>query len=170
MRKLRKTKKHCRRNKRHSHRRHGGNLEQSLSQGQQFLNFHEGQHGGCGLHPAPLSSITDSALPSDMVGAAGLNGLHQAFGDIKGMSDQTGGKRHRHGKKYCNKSHKRGKKVKGGRRHRSKHRKHRGGMMEYAPFPSKGMLLNSTEYAQAGLNPQWSTDVAFDMAQNRSSF
>jgi len=62
--------------------------------------------------------------------------------------------------------------MKGGRRHSKKHcsrkrRRHRGGMSE---FPSKGMLLNSSEYAQAGLNPQWSTDVAFDAAQAREQF
>ena len=44
----------------------------------------------------------------------------------------------------------------------------RGGSMGYAPFPNKGMLLDSQrEYTQAGLNPQWKTDVAFDLAAER---
>jgi hypothetical protein len=32
------------------------------------------------------------------------------------------------------------------------------------------MLLSSpTQYAQAGLNPQWKTDVAFDLSKVRDS-
>ena len=43
----------------------------------------------------------------------------------------------------------------------------RGGM---APFPSKGMLLNSSmDYAKAGLNPEWKTDVAFTDAKIRNT-
>lgn len=53
---------------------------------------------------------------------------------------------------------------KGGRNRR------RGGALGYAPFPSAGMLLNSQkEYAQAGLNPEWKTDVAFTDAKIRNS-
>ena len=67
------------------------------------------------------------------------------------------GKSHRHSKRHGKTHHKRS------------HRK-RGGNMGYAPFPNKGMLLDSPkEYAQAGLNPQWKTDVAFDMAEVRST-
>ena len=51
----------------------------------------------------------------------------------------------------------------------SRRTRRRGGSMGYAPFPNKGMLLDtSREYAQAGLNPQWKTDVAFDLAEVRS--
>ena len=37
-----------------------------------------------------------------------------------------------------------------------------------APFPGKGMLLNSPRaYAEAGLNPGWKTDIAFTDAKIR---
>jgi hypothetical protein len=53
---------------------------------------------------------------------------------------------------------------KGGRNRR------RGGALGYAPFPSQGMLLNSQkQYAEAGLNPEWKTDVAFTDAKIRNS-
>jgi hypothetical protein len=42
--------------------------------------------------------------------------------------------------------------------------------MDYAPFPNQGMLLNSPkEYAQAGLSPEWKTDVAFTDAKIRDT-
>jgi hypothetical protein len=42
--------------------------------------------------------------------------------------------------------------------------------MGYAPFPSSGMLLSSPKaYAQAGLNPEWKTDVAFTDAKIRDT-
>lgn len=40
--------------------------------------------------------------------------------------------------------------------------------MSGAPFPSRGMLLDSQRaYAEAGLNPEWKTDVAFTDAKIR---
>jgi hypothetical protein len=59
----------------------------------------------------------------------------------------------------------------GGRNRRSHRRSYRrGGSLGYAPFPSSGMLLNSpTAYAQAGLNPEWKTDVAFTDAKIRET-
>ena len=51
---------------------------------------------------------------------------------------------------------------------RNRRNRRRGGALGYAPFPSSGMLLNSpTAYAQAGLNPEWKTDVAFTDAKIR---
>lgn len=53
----------------------------------------------------------------------------------------------------------------GGRRRRRK-----GGTLGYAPFPTQGMLLDSQRaYAQAGLNPEWKTDVAFTDAKIRDT-
>ena len=55
--------------------------------------------------------------------------------------------------------------VVGGRRRRRK-----GGALGYAPFPTQGMLLDSQRaYAQAGLNPEWKTDVAFTDAKIRDT-
>ena len=54
----------------------------------------------------------------------------------------------------------------GGRNRRNRRRT--GGSLGYAPFPSPGMLLSSPKaYAQAGLNPEWKTDVAFTDAKIR---
>lgn len=51
---------------------------------------------------------------------------------------------------------------------RNRNRRRRGGSLGYAPFPSPGMLLSSPQqYAQAGLNPEWKTDVAFTDAKIR---
>ncbi len=56
----------------------------------------------------------------------------------------------------------------GGRNRRNRRRS--GGALGYAPFPSSGMLLSSPKaYAQAGLNPEWKTDVAFTDAKIRES-
>ena len=57
----------------------------------------------------------------------------------------------------------------GGNRKRGSNRR-RGGALGYAPFPSSGMLLGSSaQYAEAGLNPEWKTDVAFADAKLRES-
>jgi hypothetical protein len=56
----------------------------------------------------------------------------------------------------------------GGRNRRNRRRS--GGALGYAPFPSPGMLLSSPQaYAQAGLNPEWKTDVAFTDAKIRET-
>ena len=55
----------------------------------------------------------------------------------------------------------------GGRRTR---RRRRGGALGYSPYGSNTMLLdNPTAYAQAGLNPEWNTDVAFVDAKIRDT-
>ena len=186
MRRVRKTQK---RNERH--RKHRGGLlgaplnyslePQSLRQGQQFLDYHQGQHGG----NAPLSAITNSALEGALRQSAHLNGLDKAYADIAGLSDQQGGRRRqttrakKHGKKHGKKHNKRSKK--GGKRskkHSKRSKKHgrtrrhkRGGSheLEFAPFPSKGMLLSGSQYSQAGLNPEWKSAVEFDSAMQRSA-
>ena len=59
-----------------------------------------------------------------------------------------------------------------GGRNRRNRRSHRrgGGALGYAPFPSPGMLLSSPKaYAQAGLNPEWKTDIAFTDAKIRET-
>ena len=184
MRRVRKTQK---RNQRH--RKHRGGLMQlepaalsyslagsnasraSLGQGQQFLNYHQGQHGGYNASGAPLSAITASSLDNALRGPAHLGGLDKAFAAIAGLSDQQGGRRSKrakkHGKKHSKRSKKGGKRSK---KHTRRHRK-RGGSHElgFAPFPSKGMLLSGAQYSQAGLNPEWKNAVEFDSAMQRSA-
>ena len=198
MRRVRKTQK---RNKRH--RKHRGGLmhlepaalsyslagsdasRASLGQGQQFLNYHQGQHGGYHANGAPLSAITASSLDGALRGPAHLGGLDKAFAAIAGLSDQQGG-RHRRSKR-AKKHTKHGKRSKKGGKRSKKHgkrskkhgkrskkhtRRHkRGGSHElgFAAFPSKGMLLSGTQYSQAGLNPEWKNAVEFDSAMQRSA-
>lgn len=167
----------------------------SLGQGADYFKYHVGQHGGmtsdANIGGAPLRAISHSMLPQDLRMAAHVGGLDKAIDYSRQFKDQAGGRRsHRckkHGKKHCKcrksrksrkshrKSHCKSRRHSHHKRHgkthrkRSSHRK-RGGNMGYAPFPNKGMLLDSSrEYAQAGLNPQWKTDVAFDMAEVRST-
>jgi len=151
----------------------------SLGQGADYFKYHEGQHGG-GLGGAPLSAITDSMLPSALRGPAHIGGIDKAIADVRGLSDgpaplavqavKTGGRHkrghHRKSKKGARKSGRKNKSKKSARRNK----KRGGAVLGYAPFPSPGMLLSSpTQYAQAGLNPQWKTDVAFDLSKVRDS-
>ena len=182
------TRRHSKRShskRRHSKRRHskrhhrGGSApvnyslagswssKASLGQGGDFLEYHKGQHGGV----APISTIGADSLPAALRGSAHIGGLDKAFADVSGLSDNptVGGRRrsHRHGRKSHRKSHRHGRKS-----HRRSHRnkKRRGGGLSGAPFPSPGMLLTSpTQYAQAGLNPTWKTDVAFGAARLRDT-
>jgi hypothetical protein len=143
----------------------------SLGQGADYFKYHEGQHGGmtsdANMSGAPLSAISNSMLPKGLQAAAHINGTMSALDYASQFKDQAGGRRCK-----CRKSHKRHGKSHRHKRHGKSHKRHRrkrGGNLEYAPFPNKGMLLDSQkEYSQAGLNPQWKTDVAFDMAEVRS--
>lgn len=142
----------------------------SLGQGADYFKYHEGQHGGV----APLSAI-GSTLPPELAGPAHLTGINKAYEDIRGLKDgptdpivlpgsATGGRRRKH-KKSAKRSKKHSRKA-----HRRSYRNKRrsGGALGYAPFPSQGMLLKSAQqYAQAGLNPEWKTDVAFTDAKIR---
>jgi hypothetical protein len=139
----------------------------SLGQGADYFKYHEGQHGGA-LTGAPLSAIVDSRLPEVLRGPAHVGGIDRAITDVRGLSDgpspttqavKMGGRRKSKKSGY----HKKSKKS-------ARRNKKRGGALGYAPFPSSGMLLSSpTQYAQAGLNPQWKTDVAFDLSKVRDS-
>lgn len=161
----------------------------SLGQGADYFKYHVGQHGGrarrhrggmnydSNIGGAPLKAIVDSTLPQNLRMAAHIGGIDKAIADVRPLKDpnQMGGRRRRRGSKRRGGSQRRrGSRKCGGSRHRKSNRnrrtRRRGGSMGYAPFPNKGMLLNSPrEYAQAGLNPQWKTDVAFDLAKVRST-
>jgi hypothetical protein len=162
----------------------------------QHGGYKKRHRGGMGydsnMGGAPLKAITDSSLPQGLRMAAHIDGIDKAIAYSRQFKDpgQMGGRRRskRRGSK------RRGSKRRGSKRRGSKRRgmrrgsmrkkcwgpsrrrsnrstrRRRGGSMGYAPFPNKGMLLDTPrEYAQAGLNPQWKTDVAFDLAKVRST-
>ena len=138
----------------------------SLGQGADYFKYHVGQHGGmnsdANIGGAPMRAITDSMLPANLRMAAHIGGIDEAIKYSSQFKDQAGGRSRC--KKQC-KSYRKSRSH-----HKRRTHKKRGGNMGYAPFPNKGMLLDSpSAYAQAGLNPQWKTDVAFDMAEVRST-
>lgn len=161
----------------------------SLGQGQDYFKYHVGQHGGykkrrrsggsyqANLMGASFPKSIGQTLPQDLRMAAHVDGLDKAIAYSRQFKDpgQAGGRRRRNGSKRsgCNRrgSKRRGSKRRGSKRRKSSRRtRRRGGSMGYAPFPNKGMLLDTQrQYAQAGLNPQWKTDVAFDLAKVRST-
>jgi hypothetical protein len=187
MKHTRKHKTHRRRtHRKRTHRRRRGGMapvnyhlsgswpsRMSLGQGADYFKYHQGQHGGV----APLSAI-GKTLPPELAGAAHLTGINKAYADIAGLKDgptdpivapggsTTGGRRRKHSRKH-KKSRKHSRKA-----HRRSYRNKRrsGGTLGYAPFPSSGMLLKtSAQYAQAGLNPEWKTDIAFTDAKIRDT-
>jgi hypothetical protein len=145
----------------------------SLGQGADYFKYHEGQHGGMAAYPA---AVVSSGLPDALRGPAHIGGIDKAINDVKGLCDPpncpgstTGGKRRKH-RKSRKHSKKHSKKTKMSRKQRKSYRKRRGGSLGYAPFPSAGMLLASPkQYAEAGLNPEWKTDVAFTDAKIRDT-
>jgi hypothetical protein len=183
----RKMKHHSRKHKTHrrhrTHRRRGGMApvsyhlsgswpsRMSLGQGADYFKYHEGQHGGM----APIADI-GKTLPAELRGPAHIGGIDKAIADVRGLRDEpdymvaapakVGGRRHK--RKAHKKSHKRSHRR--SRHHKRRSMRRRGGALGYAPFPSSGMLLSSSSaYAQAGLNPEWKTDVAFTDAKIRDT-
>lgn len=181
-------------------RRHGGAAafvgadlsyqlqDQALPQGEDFLSYHKGQHGGATpLALTPLDAIDNSALAGQLRGPAMLGGIDKAFADIAGFKDQQGGKRRRRRSKRSKKGGKRSKRSKkGGKRSKRSKRSKRtkrskrskkcrrtrrshGGAMGFAPFPSQGMLLSPAQTARAGLSQGWVDAVEFDAAKMRSA-
>ena len=158
----------------------------SLGQGADYFKYHEGQHGGAlGMGPYP-GAVLSPGLPQDLRGPAHVGGIDKAIADVRGLSDAPttmGGnrknkskknkssKRSKKNKSKKNKSSKRSKKNKSRKNKRDRrNRRKRGGSLGFAPFPTQGMLLDSSKaYAQAGLNPEWKTDVAFTDAKIRDT-
>ena len=161
----------------------------SLSQGGDYLQYHQGQHGGM----APFDGAS-SVLESSLRGPAHLAGLDKAFAEIQGMQD--GGRRRtkRRGSKRCGskrsgskrsgskrRGSKRSKRSQGGSKrrgskrskrqggNRSRRQRRHGGSLGYSPFPGQGMLLSGAQYAQAGLNPEWKGNAEFEAAAARGA-
>ena len=152
-----------------------GPMGLSLAQGGQYAKFHEGQHGGAyGPYPGAVDQAT--VLPADLTAAARLLPLNASFAEIRGMSDQAGGKRRRgrKGSRKSRKVHRKGsRKQRGGVLVRwgggSRRRSLRGGSYAEMRFPmpvgEEGkMLIPAGLQAQAGLNPEWK------LAENPMSF
>lgn len=193
MKHTRKHKTHRRRtHRRRTHRRRGGadalsgapvnyhlsgdwSSRMSLGQGADYFKYHEGQHGGGLAYGKFPEAVMSTGLPQDLRGPAHIGGIDKAIADVRGLCDPpncpgttSGGKRRRHHKSHSKKHHKKSRRH--SKKHRKTHRRRRGGALGYAPFPSSGMLLNSPKaYAQAGLNPEWKTDVAFTDAKIRDT-
>lgn len=158
----------------------------SLGQGADYFKYHEGQHGGAALDYGNFpGAVLDKGLPDALRGPAHIGGIDKAIADVRGLCDEpycgstqpkVGGKRHKkHGKKSrkghkkSRKGHKKSRKAHKGRKS-LRNKKRKGGSLGFAPFPSSGMLLDSQKaYAQAGLNPEWKTDVAFTAAKIRDT-
>uniref|UniRef100_A0A6C0KPM7 Uncharacterized protein n=1 Tax=viral metagenome TaxID=1070528 RepID=A0A6C0KPM7_9ZZZZ len=156
----------------------------SLGQGADYFKYHEGQHGGAlGMGPYP-AAVLSPGLPQDLRGPAHVGGIDKAIADVRGLSDAPttmGGrsKKNKKNKSKKNKSRSKSKSKKNRSKSKSKSKKNkrdrrnrrkRGGSLGFAPFPSQGMLLDSSKaYAQAGLNPEWKTDIAFTDAKIRDT-
>ena len=148
-----------------------GPMGLNLAQGRQFAEFHKNQHGGAyGPYPAAVDQAT--MLPADLTASAKLLPLNAAFAEIRGMSDQSGGKRRRH-RKGSRKAYRKGsRKQRGGvlvRWGGGSRRRYRGGSYAEMRFPmpvaDEGkMLIPAGLQAQAGLNPEWK------LAENPNSF
>lgn len=179
-RKMKHTRKH-KTHRRRTHRRRGGMApvsyhlsgswpsRMSLGQGADYFKYHEGQHGGSALGMGKFpEAVLSPGLPAALRGPAHIGGIDKAIADVAGLKDQAGGKRRRHRKSHRKSHSKKGRKHT--KKHSRTHRRRRGGSLGYAPFPSQGMLLSSPkQYAEAGLNPEWKTDVAFTDAKIRET-
>ena len=145
-----------------------GNL--NLAQGRQFAEMHEGQHGGAGRISGPYPDALGDVLPQDLAASARLLPLQKSFDEIKGMSDQAGGRRNKRkslkgGKKSRknrkSKKSRKSRKNRNNRKNRKSRRSRRGGShLGYQAVDAPGMLLTNAEYKLAGLNPEW--DLAAD--------
>jgi len=134
----------------------------SLGQGEQFASYHTAQHGG----QAPLSAITDSALPQDMHASAGILPLGRYITDIQGLKDpgQAGGRRRRVSKRRVSRKSRKTRKSRKSRSRRARKstrrsRKQAGGnfVMNPADVGAPDMLLDgkAATNAMRGMNPEW---------------
>jgi hypothetical protein len=142
----------------------------SVGQGNQFAELTKNMHGGMGVYPG---AVTDSGLPQNLHASARLVGLDQKYAEIANMRDQAGGRRRRRARKATKsrktrkgrKASRKGRKAsrKGrksnnsrkSRKGRKSRRSMRGGALGYASTDAPGMLLDASQTARAGLNPEW---------------
>jgi hypothetical protein len=134
----------------------------NLAQGRQFAEMHQAQHGGAALVSGPYPTALGDVLPQDLAASARLLPLQKAFDEIKGLSDQAGGRRRRRNMRKSMKGGKKSRKSKKSRKNRKSRRSRRsrrsyrgGNHLGYQAVDAPGMLLSNAEYKQAGLNPEW---------------
>ena len=80
-----------------------------LPAGRQFLDMHRAQHGGA----ADINLTGQPLIPSSMYDSARVAATYTQYGQIAGLSDQSGGRRRRRGRKG-KKTHRRSRKMRGG--------------------------------------------------------
>ena len=162
----------------------------SLGQGADYFKYHEGQHGGALSYGDFPKAVESPGLPQALRGPAHIGGIDAAIADVRGLCDppncpgtvpvKVGGKRAKKTKRTKKDKRNKKNKTKGGKRTKKnkrnvsmrnkRNKKRKGGSLGFAPFPSSGMLLDSSKaYAQAGLNPGWKTDIAFEDAKIRDT-
>lgn len=144
-----------------------GSTDTSLRQGQQFAGLHTTQHGGAhlgldaGLYPgevqrpsllqaggavfggAPMAAISNSVLTGPLVDPSRTGPLNDAWSQVAGMRDQTGGRRKRRGKKS---------------KARKSRRRQRGGFVNWGsamPAPSSAGYMTGVNPAAGQLNHEW---------------
>lgn len=130
-----------------------GPMQLNLRQGGQFAQQHAGQHGGMAAYPGSFGQV----LPAELSASARINPTLAAYDQIRGMSDQMGGR-----KRGC----------RGSRKQRRGSRRQGGGLVRWggmrggaainfaADSPSMvgestKMLIPPSLQAQAGLHPEW---------------
>jgi hypothetical protein len=78
-------------------------MKLNLAQGNQFLNYHSGQHGGSAVtsgYSAYPGAVTQGSFNDGVpLDAARQNSLIAAYRDIAGLKDQAGGRRSRKNRK-----------------------------------------------------------------------
>ena len=146
----------------------------SVAQGQQFGDLTKNMHGGMGVYPG---AVVESVLPQNLHASARLVALDRSYNEIAGLQD--GGRRRRKGSRKGRKASRKGRKAsrkgrkasrKGrkasrkSRKGRKASRRQRGGALGFASTDSPGMLLDASQTARAGLNPEWK------LAENPNSF
>lgn len=144
--------------------------QMSLSQGQDYGQYHKAQHGGVADYGKAFDVMTDS----QMLASSMSDGQLGAIASVRGLTDaqppqitstpaspgqmngapacgaQLGGRRRRRSQKKARKSKKSKKQRKQQRRQGG------GGPLGYAPVGAPGLLLdNNRAYTQAGLNPEY---------------
>jgi hypothetical protein len=139
---------------------------QSLAQGAEYNKIHMGQHGGA-FTPMSGAPVGDQGLlDSSLRAVARVGSIDQAIASIKGMSDQSGGRRGKKSTRRGKKSTRRGKKS-SRRGKKSSRRRQRGGS-SYRPADASAptaLLPPSMESrAVGGMNPEWK------LAENPASF
>ena len=148
----------------------------ALAQGNQFAEFHQGQHGGMSPYPG---GVVNSMLPADLADSARVSSTMEAYKEISGMQD--GGRRKNRKVSRKNRKNRRNGASRKSRKNRRKNRRNgasrknrktcrtqNGG--DFVRWGGGGlnlvdsalsyddvskMLISPEAQAQAGLHPEW---------------